>query len=1064
MIDNYYSKMMSFNIQQSDFGKNGRLINKSGSGLHQQSFSGVEFESGSGLRIDQSPGELSFHTERQKPFDVDDYQYSTIVSNTPSNKDTERTVKGQLSKILEKPEIIYKKVVDDARTLPYISIIEPELSTIYSNIILKNFTNLYIHSPRFYLYIVQSSKNSLDYQKFIYLLIIIKYCDVKKDDEAFLKLDSSIPILVEWCKLKKLPDIDFYIQGPQCPTNYVNSQSEVRSNSDKILIFSDIYSGLISTSNVVDNISNYLQVTEQQNINRNLVSIERDLQHRPNAFDKLLNQAGSYTLSIDTAINCDFKEDENNNLIVNFSKVNLGNSNSEVMNLKINEAEIDSKLLSPEPRISNTKLMNLMNNYTNFNVKNLLVSKQTYKTSLDAFDKLYLVFPGITMDGKFNQVYTTGTLQISGHFITNQNSKYWEFVPDNENGITYNPTTVAVKSTDFYISDCPTSKNSLSYYAFETNVKLDNYYNCPIVVQELSSGDMETYIIKVNSISSGRIQEKSYSFLYNRTIKTIQLLQDNYTYDNIPKSELKGQYKIVEQVEAQYKPVMNVTRGMIQTEVLRAITANSRNQGIILPNNIQPITIEGIKNLQKLDQQSFKYGNQTIALFNSSGIPIDPKYIVQKLNYTTYSLTNPFVVRDLKNQFNQAISKRQASINLDLGNGVIETKSLVYRGTNKLVDYQTFCATYNLIDVEEYVNILYNQIEQNYQLALKTYNSMDHAIVNRVQLVSSPEDFESERAYELFNGWFMPDYDYNMEYSTDITAKGKYINEVNATINNYKYDFYDLVEETEDGKIVFKDYYSSSDFVDETNTSNKIVVPTSLKTITNPIEPTDTASNCFSGSIVGYFNESGNFIERKSYNTTTTELVITIQQPDDSIDLHFENIWRRVVYQSQSDYENHTNNYTMDFVTRTMNYTNNVYKTFKIEQDIFDISMTIDDYIFSYLKMVKPTEIYGKTYVNINELGLSLVTDDTRNTRPGLFDKKVRIKYFINFIEQNKMGLLIHQPNFDFNTLDVMFKNESYILETINNNMFMINYRQPLNGPEVIISKGSRMKIIVEMK
>jgi hypothetical protein len=147
-----------------------------------------------------------------------------------------------------------------------------------------------------------------------------------------------------------------------------------------------------------------------------------------------------------------------------------------------------------------------------------------------------------------------------------------------------------------------------------------------------------------------------------------------------------------------------------------------------------------------------------------------------------------------------------------------------------------------------------------------------------------------------------------------------------------------------------------------------------------------------------------------------------------------------------------------------MNYTNNVYKTFKIEQDLFEISMTIDDYIFSYLKMLKPTEVYGKTYANINELGLSLVTDDTRNTRPGLFDKKVRIKYFINFIEQNKMGLLIHQPNFDFNTLDVVFKNESYILETINNNLFMINYRQPLNGPEVITSKGSRMKIIIEMK
>ncbi len=1057
---------MSFNIQQSDFGRNGKLVNKSGGGTNSSMYSGVQFESGSGLRIDQTPGDMSYYTERKQPFSITDYQYSTMVSNTPTNRDSETVVKNQLSKMLEKPETIYKKVVDDARTLPYIGIIEPNLSTLYSNIILKNFTNLYTYAPTFYLQIVRNQKNILEYQKFIYLLVIIKFCDAHRDDKDFLGLDDSVKILVEWCKLKKLPDIDFYIQGPQCPTNYVNSVQDIKSNSDKVLLFSEIYGGLISTSNVVSNISNYLQVTEQQNLNKRVSEVQNSINNRPNSFDKLLNEAGSYTLSIDTAVNCQFNEDENNNLIVDFSGASLGNSNKvDMVNLSIDSAEISMDPIRAEPKIAGGKMTRLMNNYTNFNIKNLLISKQTFKTSLDAFDKLYVVFPGITLDGKFNQVYTTGTLQVSGRFKTNQNTKYWEFVPDNENGLTYNPMSVNVKSTDFYISDCPSGKNSLSYYAFKTSVKNDNYYNCPIIVQPLGTEDMDTYIIRINSIGFGKIQEKAYTFLYNRSIGTLQLLNETYDFDSVPKFEKKGRYRVISQPDELYKPVMSVTKEMIRGEVIRALNSKQQSRGIVLPNVVQPITVEQIRALQKAEQQTFSFNCSTYRLFDSNARAINPEHLVRLINFSTYNLTNPLVIIDLNYYYQDAVNKRQETVSIptsmygENGDRVIVTKSLINPKTGKYMDYTTFCRRNSVIGVDEYSSLLYEQINNQYILAKRSYEAEDHSLVGSVELRNELGDFTSQREYDLYNGLFTPDYEYIIDYSSTLTARGRFVGETSDVINNYVFNFSDFLTQTEDGDIVFKDYYD--------NGNNRVIVPDNLKIITSPFDQTDPAGRYFSGTSIGFIDENGEFVERKSFYTTTTKTEIELEQPDSTTGntiIAFENVWRRIVYQNQDDYMNNADVYTIDFVSRSMNSEKNINKTYKIDTDLFNIDFTVDDFIFSYLLMLNPSEVYGKTYSNINELGLSLVTDNTKNTKPGLFEKKVKVKYFINFIEQNKMGLLIKQPNFDFNTLDVMFKGESYILETINNNLFMINYKEPLDGTEVVYSKGSRVKIIIEMK
>lgn len=1119
---------MKGNIQQTDFGRNGKLINKGSQSLKGQQYTGMSLDHNSGLRIDQSPGEMSHYVERKKPFNVGNYQQGSMVSNTPSRKDIEATVKNQLNPRLERPEIVYKKIVDDTRTLPYISIIEPQFSTMYSNAIIVNFTNLYVFAPKFYLSIVQNPKNFIDYQKFIYLLIIIRYADEHKDDFDFLSLDSNIKNLIEWCKLKRLPDIDFYIQGPQCPTNYVSSENEIRSESDKMLIFSQIYSGLVSTSNVVSDISNYLQVTEQQNMNKHLTGLNERMDKRPNAFDKLLNYAGSYTLSLDTAQNCKFGEDENNNLIVDFSGIGLGNSNSEPINLNINDAEVQSKPLKYDPKITNHKLMNIMNRYTNFTIKNLLISKQTYKTSLDAFDKLYVVFPGITMDGRFNQVYTTGTLQISGHFVTNKNSKFWEFIPDNDSGITYNPTTVNVDSSKFYISDCPTSKNSLSYYAYETMVKADNYYNCPIVVQQLDSSYMDTYIIRINSINSGKVIEKSYSLLYNRSVGTIQLLKDSYNFENIPRVGTQGKFKITHAVEEQFKPIMPVTKETVARET--RIAFEKGNQGVILPNPIQPVTVKSIEYLQSINQKSFEFAGKEYPLFEIKDSNVharDPKIIVQEINNTTYYFPrNALVVNGLQAIFNSAILNRQFAVNVNnnyysitknkigimtfeqfishyqfdiqsdselrelkmyydqsvenkqyftvipIYNEELEKDELIefdLLTTNvQYYTYEEFVVKYNFLDLNLFANQIYKSIEDNYSRALKSYNAVDQAKYgNKMNIRSDVSDFGSKEEYMLFNGVFMPDYNYEIEFSTEgSTAKGVYVDYLSKDQGNYTFNIKDFYEVDDHGNIVFKEFYTKPGEQYEADNENNVILINGERNlvIENPINDLSLIpSDLITGISIGYF-ENGNYYERRSYTSNTESLKCNIQQPTRTLDLEFKNIWIHIVYNSKDDYFTNSQNYYIELGQRDVDFEKNIYKTYKIDVDLFELNFTIDDFIYSYIKLMDKFEEYGKTYTNINDLNLGFVTDDIRNSRPGMFDKPMEIKYFINYIEQNKLNLLINKPKFDFNTLDVKFKDESYILETINNNLFMINYKKPLNGPDVIYSKGSRFKVVIEMK
>ena len=254
-----------------------------------------------------------------------------------------------------------------------------------------------------------------------------------------------------------------------------------------------------------------------------------------------------------------------------------------------------------------------MNQFTMFKIKSLLVLKTTYKTSLDNFDNIYIVFPGINIDGKFNQVFNTGCLQVSGKFIENNNEKYWEFVPNNENGVVYKPTTAEVNNLGFYISDKPNSVSHILYNNFKIETYKSNYFNCPIIVQnfdnlnddQLKLKEMynldftqNVYLIRSYKIGNdGKPSALNYSFLYNKKFKYIQLLNNNYDLSTVPlyysQKLRKTKVNTTKAIILPNKPEIKASRNVILD--LLEMAESMEETKIFVPNSMSYITHDEIE-------------------------------------------------------------------------------------------------------------------------------------------------------------------------------------------------------------------------------------------------------------------------------------------------------------------------------------------------------------------------------------------------------------------------------------------------------------------------------------
>ena len=156
---------------------------------------------------------------------------------------------------------------------------------------------------------------------------------------------------------------------------------------------------------------------------------------------------------------------------------------------------------------------------------------------------------------------------------------------------------------------------------------------------------------------------------------------------------------------------------------------------------------------------------------------------------------------------------------------------------------------------------------------------------------------------------------------------------------------------------------------------------------------------------------------------------------------------------------------SVDFVKRTIPLKDNIYKTFKVGIDLLNTKFGINDFLYSYAIFTNAPTFIDKPYYKLVDLKIKDVGFFERLEFGNQgFDEPVKVKYFINYISHFKSGLIVNSPDYSFNTYSVKFKNEDFILETINKDLFGISYNKPINEPDNFYSKGSRIKMIVELK
>ena len=418
---------------------------------------------------------------------------------------------------LLKSDFIYTQICDSARVIQKISTLEKKIAPIFDIKISKNLINLKTFSPLFYTEHCKNRENFIVYQVLIYLCILIEYVYENKENQEFVKMDSEITKIIDWVQCRNLPDLSYIIIGPTVNTNYQ-------------IDYKNLYKYLISPANSSlkygDNITDYMQLMSSRTIEK-LISENINInQTKPNSYDKLQNISETFLIYFDTDNGCLFNYNKNDDLIINCQNINIGNVSEDKMNLRYDEKINTNRLLNIDPKTASGQLNKLLTKYNTIKLNNLLISESVYQTRLDIFEKVYIVFPNIYMYTRTNNIYNTGTLQISGKFIFNE-QYYYEFIPDRLEGISYKPLTAYVKDISFYISNKPTKKNNIISYKPFLKFYRNQIYNIPVIINHrIIPKNNSNYILEFYYIDDNNNMQilNNSIFIYNSNYSIIQLL------------------------------------------------------------------------------------------------------------------------------------------------------------------------------------------------------------------------------------------------------------------------------------------------------------------------------------------------------------------------------------------------------------------------------------------------------------------------------------------------------------------------------------------------------------
>ena len=227
-------------------------------------------------------------------------------------------------------------MMNDARNVfPRNIKIKLRVNEYYSDMIKINLNNIYNYAPRFFTdnFISSSGVNNAAfeaYQVYIYLLCFIQYTYDHRNDIDIRELDN-IDLILNWIITRRDPSIEYIISGPTVNSNLCNVD------------FREHYKTLISPSNDMTNIIQYNQLSTTQTISSDIYSLMTFLRNNPNVYIKTPDEARKYNVNIDSSRDVMVTIDNDNNLIFNCNRVNLGDTTEQNKLAKYNNESISKK-------------------------------------------------------------------------------------------------------------------------------------------------------------------------------------------------------------------------------------------------------------------------------------------------------------------------------------------------------------------------------------------------------------------------------------------------------------------------------------------------------------------------------------------------------------------------------------------------------------------------------------------------------------------------------------------------------------------------------------------------
>jgi hypothetical protein len=515
-----------------------------------------------------------------------------------------------------------------------------------------------------------------------------------------------------------------------------------------------------------------MQLTVQQNISSGVNSLNTTMTRRPNVFNKNPNIAQMHTVELNSDLNGRFELDGNKNLIIDFSKSNIGSSLENTPNLRIEQAETSDNLMKADSKITAKKLTTLMNQYTIFNIKSLLISKFTYKTDLTIFSKVFVVFPDILVDGRFNTPYNTGSLQISGHFENAMDTNSYVFIPDSDIGVVYKDSTAEVKAFKLYISDVPNSKPHILPASIEYPIQYTNIFNCPIQVQTID--EMFYPSVVMINCSEITIVSRGYSLLYNQSYNTIRLIKAEYSYDRIPRKNTIKSNKIKKPIEqTRIKPLHPYTATAIRDLYRQALVKGESYIWVQKPDSYP-----SDKFIEQAYNKAVREGKSEVEL-NHKIYPLKSKAIdlIHDVNYYNVPINNIVMTApsytELISEYEKAVKNQTVSYatNSGIPLKIIHVKTpktpSTAPGYDLGYDLTDWYNAFNTSDTSIYnwSDKIAQYLQKVYDRALHEYESTEEELAETVGIIQPSDDMNEAELNAI--GYFGNDYNYIIKYSED---------------------------------------------------------------------------------------------------------------------------------------------------------------------------------------------------------------------------------------------------------------------------------------------------------